>query len=255
MTFLAQGFEVVEELLDSEQLALAREATADLIDLFRRQDPDVLAEGLSIGAITERKPYRNPGVNFERLAFEPYLIGNLMALDHRFFQVFATRKLWSAATHLLDCAESAAVFHFSNLTRKPAHYGPALGWHRDCDNTYFVPTDDRMIRFLLPLQRMTQANGGTALVPKSHLGNSFRSNQPPSEPEPEDIFYPSVNPGAALVVHSKLVHGGAPNRSAQDRDVLVIQFGIAGSSLRFQADETLSLANRDAFLLFIQNSA
>lgn len=54
------------------------------------------------------------------------------------------------------------------------------------------------------------------------------------------LFCPSLEPGDGLAIHSNLWHGGSPNRSEMDRDLIVLQFGVEGSRFDFQAMETMS---------------
>jgi hypothetical protein len=50
-----------------------------------------------------------------------------------------------------------------------------------------------------------------------------------------------------LAIHSKLIHGGGPNRSKRDRDLLAVQFAARRAKLMHSAEEfeTLTLCNRD----------
>lgn len=86
---------------------------------------------------------------------------------------------------------------------------------------------------------MSVSNGGTALVPGSHLARDASS---------EHSVCPEVPAGYGLAIHSALLHGGSPNRSEDARDALVVQFGHRASTLRHYAPETLSLASREVFL-------
>jgi ectoine hydroxylase-related dioxygenase (phytanoyl-CoA dioxygenase family) len=140
--------------------------------------------------------------------------------------LFSAPTLWLWAGKLLDCASEAVVFHLSNLTRKPAGNGPAIVWHRDARNTYCAAADHRTLRFLLPLQPMSAVNGGTEIVAGSHLPGAAQTAD-----DTHLICCPPVSPGDCLALHSEVLHGGAPNRGTSERDVIVIQFGVAGSTL------------------------
>ncbi len=243
MTFATQGFELVDNMLSAAELALARELAAGLIERHRAGDRAVAAAGVSVVAVTSQHPQRNPGVPAGRYGQEPYLIGDLLSLDIRFARIFAAKALWRWTGKFLGCATDEVVFHFSNLTRKPPLNGPAVGWHRDADNTYFASADRRTLRFLLPLQAMSAINGGTEILPGSHLPDAMQARK-------DDCasFCPTVAPGSCLALHSGVLHGGAPNRSTRERDVMVVQFGVSTSELRHRASELLSLSGRDAFV-------
>ncbi len=249
MTFAQQGFAIIDDLLAATELVLARELVAGLIARYRSGDQAVIAESISLASITDRHPQRNPGIVSKQVAREPYIIGNLISLDSRFARIFAAELLWYWASRLLSCSQEAVVFHFSNITRKPSLTGPAISWHRDRDNTYFASSDYRMLRFLLPMQPMSQINGGTEIIAGSHLSDITWTDVEKSE-----ICYPTVNPGSCLVLHAGVLHGGSPNRSTTERDVIVLQFGVATSALRYQADEALSLFDRETFIHFSKNN-
>ena len=187
---------------------------------------------------------RNPGVEPDRWQHEPFIIGDLLALEPGFARLLSLQSIWTCVAELLDCAPDDLLFHFSNLTRKPGAIGPAVGWHRDADNKYFASHDGRTVRVLIPLQSMSAGNGGTAVVPGSHV----HANQ-----SIDTAFCPDVVPGAGLVLHSATLHAGSPSRSEQERDVIVVQFGVRSSNLRCQANETLSLCTREELLAFYRD--
>jgi Phytanoyl-CoA dioxygenase (PhyH) len=250
MTFSRQGFTVISNVLSESELVLARELVAHLVERHRAGDQAVVAESVSVAAITSQYPQRNPGVVSSQVEQEPYIIGNLVSLDPRFAKIFSVEALWVWAGELLGCASEDVVFHFSNVTRKPSFKGPAVGWHRDADNIYFAALDRRTLRFLLPLQPMSKVNGGTEVVAGSHLPDAAAQTVESGSL----VCCPSVVPGSCLVLHSEVLHGGVPNRSSTERDVIVLQFGVATSELRHQGDEVLSLSDRKAFLRFSGSS-
>ena len=239
--FASDGYSVIPELICEQELTFARELVAELVDRYRGGDPTAIAAGVTISDVSRQHPQRNPGIKPDRWKFEPFIIGDLLALEPRFARLLTQESIWTCVGELLECASSDLLFHFCNLTRKPSAVGPAIGWHRDADNKYFASHDGRTLRLLIPLQFMSARNGGTAVVPGSHIQIDARV---------ETALYPDVAPGACLALHSATLHGGSPNRSEQERDVIVIQFGLCSSILRCQADETLSLSTRKDLLAF-----
>ncbi len=233
--FAADGYAVVPGLLTGRQLGLAARLSRDLIERYRAGERLVTRDAISVADVTLRHPERNPGVDAARWEAEPFIIGDLVARDVRFAQVIALPSLWKCTSFLLGCSLQDVVFHHSNLTRKPAGVGPAIGWHRDASNTYFSTTDDKTVRFLLPLQLMSEDNGGTALIPGSH--------EAPQGCSSTDAIFPRVSPGSGLALHSQILHGGYPNRGSENRDVIVLQFGVASSTLAYQGNEILSLCH------------
>lgn len=249
MTFALQGYAVINEMLSEPDLLLARELVARLIERHRRGDPAVITESVSVATVTRQHPQRNPDIDSRQVEDEPFIIGNLVSLDSRFARLFSIDALWSTAAKFLACTPREVVFHFSNITRKPPLKGPAVGWHRDADNTYCASTDHRALRLLLPLQQMSVNNGGTKIVAASHLPGATQTAN-----DENFICNPTVAPRSCLVLHSEVLHGGSPNRSAAERDVIVIQFGVITSELQHRANELLSLSSRESFMNYVADS-
>ncbi|MEF9897543.1 MAG: phytanoyl-CoA dioxygenase family protein [Pseudomonas sp.] len=244
MSFNLNGYAVVPELVTEGDLALARSLVGRLTERYRQGDVAALLAGVSISDAGRRNPQRNPGVDPEQWTQEPFIIGDLLALEPCFARLFSRESIWNCVAKLLDCMPSELLFHFSNLTRKPGMAGPAIGWHRDAQNNYFASEDGRTVRVLIALEHMSTENGGTAVVPRSHMDALAGI---------EDALCPEVSPGSCLVLHSATLHGGTPNRSGRERDVIVMQFGLRSSSLRCQASECMALSSRDELLVFASN--
>jgi ectoine hydroxylase-related dioxygenase (phytanoyl-CoA dioxygenase family) len=245
MQFVHQGFAVIPNLLSTQEIELARMLTNELILRHKTGDQSVLSMAISVASITKQHPQRNPGICVRRWMNEPFIINDLMALDSRFTLLISSKEIWRTASELLSCSLQEVVFHFSNITRKTAGVGPAVGWHRDSTNTYFAAEDDSTIRLLFPLQLMSEANGGTAVLPGSHVLVVHGAS-----PNHAAVVHPSVAPGSCLALHAQVLHGGAPNRSELDRDVIVVQFGIRSSKLQYKANEVMSLCSWREFMEF-----
>ncbi len=239
VTFASHGYGVLPALLCDKELAFARALVSDVVSRYRDGDPAAVSVGVNISDVSQQHPQRNPDVDPDRWKHEPFIIGDLIALDPRFARLLSLQSIWACVAELLECALGEVVFHFCNLTRKPGEIGPAVGWHRDADNRYFASHDGRTIRLLIPLHPMSARNGGTALVPGSHLQTGT---------DIDTAICPHVPAGAGLALHSATLHGSSPNRSAQERDVIVVQFGLRASTLSYQANETLSLSSRKGLL-------
>ena len=242
--YLVHGYQVFNSALSKTWLTQAHAAAASAIQRYREAEPVTHANGVSLGEFAQASPHRNPGVDGSAFLNEPYIIGNLLAADRRFGPLLSEPALWSIAANLLDVELGRVVFHYSNLTRKPAGIGPSVNWHRDGENTYFCPDDDRFLRLLIPLQDMSQENGGTAVMPGSHL-NKIGENKPDSNA----VIHPCLTTGDVLAIHPQLLHGGEPNRSGKERDVLIVQFGVSSAGFRYQEVlETGSLHTLDTFI-------
>lgn len=149
-------------------MAFARTLSNELVGRYRAGEPAVLAGAVNIDEVSRQHPQRSsPGIEAARWKHEPFIIGDLLALEPRFarfLSIPSIPSIWTCAAELLDCAPRDLLFHFCNLTRKPGGIEPAVGWHRDADNRYFASHDARTLRLLVPLQLMSARNGGTAVV-------------------------------------------------------------------------------------------
>ncbi|MDD1015079.1 phytanoyl-CoA dioxygenase family protein [Pseudomonas rubra] len=237
--FTQHGYAVIYDLLDVKLQTLLQQLAQQLVERHRAGEATVLAASVNIASVSQQHPERNPGVQGQDWMLEPFIIGDLMTLEPRFTSVLSAASVWTSVAALLGCETEEVVLHFCNLTRKPQSTGPAVGWHRDADNRYFASRDKRTLRLLIPLQAMSAENAGTAVVPGSHRCQ---------EAAIEHALCPHVPVGAGLALHCEVLHGGAPNRSRLERDVLVIQFGVRSSVLSYQADEAYALADRDALV-------
>ncbi len=212
--------------------SLAQQLANELISRHRLNDHVVQDAGLSIASL---HPDRNPDIQAEQWANQPFILGDLIAMDGRFACILASPLLWEYAAGLLECPLDECRFHFANITRKPAGIGPAINWHRDANNKYIATADRQMIRILVPLQDMSEVNGGTAVLPGSHLQKDSMDFS--------NAICPPVLAGSGLAIHSELLHGGSPNRSQQERDVIIVQFGLQASIFTYKAEEKLSFCN------------
>jgi hypothetical protein len=242
--FSVQGYSIVPEIFDRSEVKALRQLANGLVTRHRSGDPKVLAATLSIAAAYRMQPERNPGIEPAHWEREPFIISDLIALEPGLATLFANERMWHSVAEMLQCSVVDVAFHFCNLTRKPPTAGPAISWHRDAKNTYFTVEDGRTLRLLIPLQSMSASNGGTGVVPGSHLVKSDSI---------DDAIWPTVFAGTGLAIHSATLHGSSPNRSEQERDIIVIQFGWSRSCLRSRAQDVLSLASLDDFHVFAQD--
>jgi ectoine hydroxylase-related dioxygenase (phytanoyl-CoA dioxygenase family) len=245
MQFITEGFCVVPEVLSPHQVEFVRRLSRDLIARHRAGEALVTCNAITVASVTAQHPQRNPGVQASQWECEPFIIGDLLALDLRFGLFLSTHAIWRCVAALLGCSPAEVVFHLSNLTRKPPGVGPAIGWHRDATNSYHAAADGRTVRLLFPLQPMAVGNGGTAVLPGSHVSRVHSAAA-----DLQAAVCPSVLPGAALALHAHVLHGGSPNRSQVDRDVIVLQFGVRSSPLSHKANELLSMCHLEEVMAF-----
>ncbi|MCP3751897.1 hypothetical protein [Pseudomonas sp. SBB6] len=119
--FARDGYAIVPGLLSDSDLLDATRLVNSLVHRHRHGDLGVRIESVSIGEVSRQHPQRNPGVasETEACAAEPYIIGNLAALDHRFACLIGNARIWHNVAMVMARPVSDLVFHFGNITRKP----------------------------------------------------------------------------------------------------------------------------------------
>jgi len=249
MSISTQGFEVFAQSLNGSVLSELKKATEELCARFRLGEKDLLAHSVSIREVMEANPHKNPDVSVDSVENEPFIIGNLCQFDRRFIRGILQPKLWEIAALILQKPVQELVYHFANITRKPAGIGPAISPHRDFPNQFICPGQSNFVRLLIPLEPMCSGNGGTGIEVGSHMiSDQDALNVAMPETGSLDLFYPELEPGDVLAIHPRVIHASPPNRSECDRCVFIVQFGTKGALMRHCDDEALSLLTVDEML-------
>lgn len=145
-----EGFVVVPELFNREDLRAAEEAIEELTERAVN-DPANLAE------VLELEPEAVEGRRVPRRIYNPFLA-------HEGFRSIATHE------KLLGCIEDLIgpdidVQH-SKLNMKPAHVGSVVEWHQDLP--FFPHTNDDLVSTLVYLDEATVENGCLEVMPRMH---------------------------------------------------------------------------------------
>jgi len=156
-----------------------------------------------------------------------FLLGDPCRLDPVFAQGFALPSVVAAAAELLGTSELRC--HFTNATIKAARCGSGIAWHRDALNRYMPTARGAFLRAMVCLDGMDAGNGGTAFRPGSH--------HPAEGTAPVVARCP---PGGIVLIHPRVLHGGAPNLSARARRNLIVQWGRADDPPLGEAHESLT---------------
>lgn len=156
-----------------------------------------------------------------------FLLGDPCRLDPVFAWGFAHPAVVAAATGLLGTAELRC--HFTNATIKSAQRGSGIAWHRDALNRYMPTARGAFLRAMICLDGMEAANGGTAFRPGTQHG---------AEGATEVVA--RCPPGGIVLIHPRVLHGGAPNLSGRSRRNLIVQWGRADDPPLGEARESLT---------------
>jgi len=204
----------------------------------------------NITSLSTLGKHRNPGLRKEGLRGIPFLIGALPVFSEVLKAFILHKPLWDIAKYILDSDD--VVYHFSNVTRKPAHVGPNIIWHRDYPNRYICPYESKnFFRVLIPLEDMSRENGCTEVIPKSHqLSDQEAILKEQYRDFDESRAIPlEIEAGDVAIIHPKLLHGGRENRSALERNLVVIQFGRKKDTFLYWHEELFTGLTREEILV------
>ena len=232
MAFPDPGFQYFPRVVSASELAALLAEVEELCAQARR------GELANVFPLSGLKPHRNPGVTLDEMGREPFLLTALPEISLVFVRILAQENLWALAAGLLETDD--VVYHFSNLTRKPARIGPNLTWHRDYPNKYICPAASRhFFRLLIPLEKMDAENGCTLVIPQSHHVSDEQAVQEDMRPafDLATAVPLTAQAGEAFAIHPKVIHGGTENRSARNRNLLVIQFAARTSAHLYWCEE------------------
>lgn len=93
--------------------------------------------------------------------------------------------------------------------------------HRDM-NIYPIanPSPPFTVATMWAISDFTRQNGGTRLVPGSHLWSNDRV------PEPHEIVATEMTPGSVLIYTGNVIHGGGANRSDHPRTGVALHYSL-----------------------------
>ncbi len=126
-------------------------------------------------------------------------------------------------------------FDTAKLNLKSAGFGAPVEWHQDW--AFYPHTNDDLAAVGVMMDDMELENGPLMIIPGSHRGPVFDHHDEGKfcgamDPARREVDYRSAVPltgraGAITIHHVRAVHGSAPNTSARDRRLLLMQFRAA----------------------------
>lgn len=133
---------------------------------------------------------------------------------------------------LTDLIGPGVRLRTSKLNTKLAGYGSAVEWHQDW--AFYPHTNDDLLAVGVLLDDMDETNGPLCVLPKSHRGavHNHHANGyfcGAIDPIASSVDFSTAVPltgkaGSMTFHHVRMVHGSAPNRSAQSRNLLLFEF-------------------------------
>ena len=126
-------------------------------------------------------------------------------------------------------------FDTAKLNLKSAGFGAAVEWHQDW--AFYPHTNDDLAAVGISMDDMEMENGPLLVIPGSHKGPVHDHHAEgrfcgAMDPGKREVDYGAAVPltgkaGSITVHHVRAVHGSAPNTSARDRRLLLLQFRAA----------------------------
>jgi len=108
---------------------------------------------------------------------------------------------------------------------KPARVGREKPWHQD--SVYWPWQPMNLVSAMTALDDAGADNGGMQVIPRTHtkeLQHYGKELQVDIGALQDQTAYVPLRRGDTLLFHSLLLHGSEPNRSDQDRRVLIISY-------------------------------
>ncbi|NND89929.1 MAG: phytanoyl-CoA dioxygenase family protein [Granulosicoccus sp.] len=217
-SYRKDGYLVLEDVLEPEQLATLRAITEEFIERSRlhTHSDDVF----------DLDPAHSAG--------NPRL--SRIKLPHKqhpaFWKIVRSERVCSVLTSLLG---ADVRLHNSKLNTKPPGGGAAVEWHQDW--AFYPHTNDDLLAVGIMLDDVTLDNGPLMVIPGSHCGEVLQHTA-------NGVFSGAIDPhdpafdvdravaltgraGSMSVHHVRTLHGSAPNLSDRPRMLLFYECGAA----------------------------
>jgi ectoine hydroxylase-related dioxygenase (phytanoyl-CoA dioxygenase family) len=217
--FEQQGYLLVENAVSAEQLAALRKQFADWLEDSRGHD-EAYGETVDGRARFDLEP----GHSAEKPALRR--INAPTDISEDYYRVMRDSRMTDCVAELIG---PGIKYHHSKVNSKLPGAATAVKWHQDFP---FTPhSNDDLITALLMVDEVTDENGPLQVVPGSHKGEIY------------DLWHDGVFTGAVddevtryclehavtctgkagslCLMHTRLLHGSAPNLSSQPRTLFI----------------------------------
>ena len=210
------GYLMVEDVVDPEQLAKLQAITAEMIEESRSVTESDARYDLDKGHSAE-----NPRLTRIKLPHKqnPY-----------YWEILTKSRVTEVLNDLLG---PDTIINTSKLNTKAPGGGAAVEWHQDW--AFYPHTNDDLLAFGLMLADVDEANGPLMVIPGSHKGpvlshhvnGVFAGAVSPEDPDFDmgKAVTLTGKAGSMTVHHVRLLHGSAPNMS--DRNRLILFYELA----------------------------
>ncbi len=227
-TFWREGFVLLPEAVLAEDLAALQQTVVDWVEESRRHTGPW-------GTTMDGRPRFDvePGHSADQPALRRVASPQEVCVAH--LRVMRDSPLVDAAAQLVG--PNLAVNNVKLNTKQPGA-GTKVGFHQDF--AYEAHSNDDMLAVLLFLDEVTPENGPPEMVPGSHIGpihdhwhdgvfTGTISDEVLGDLAPPVLCHGPA--GTACLMHTRLVHGSAPNLSDQPRTLSIFSYRSEDSHL------------------------
>lgn len=212
------GYLLVENAVDADQLARLRALTNGFIDASR-----AISESNDIYDLDKGHGPDTPRLTRIKLPHKQ---------DPYYWDILRKSRLTEVLNDLLG---PDTVLQTSKLNTKAPGGGAAVEWHQDW--AFYPHTNDSMLAFGLMLEDVGPENGPLMVVPGTHRGpvlghhanGVFCGAIDPADPlfDRDRIVTLTGRAGDMTVHHVRTLHGSAPNMSDRNRLILFYECSAA----------------------------
>ena len=226
--FWRTGVLVAEDAVDSGQLAGLREVLAEWIEESRSHDApfgEPTADGRARFDLAPEHTTEAPALR---------RVNNPSEIDGTYMEVMRDSAMTGMVAALIG---PDVKHHHCKINLKLPGTHTEVRYHQDF--AYTPHTNDDVVTALLMLDDMTLENGCLMVVPGSHRGPMYSLFDGERftgfiAPDEERMLREGEEPvlgraGSVCLMHTRLAHGSAPNRSASPRGLYICVYSAADS--------------------------
>jgi ectoine hydroxylase-related dioxygenase (phytanoyl-CoA dioxygenase family) len=217
--YRTQGWLVVEDVLDAQELAALRRSVEAMQEGAR---------GLTTHTeIYDLEPSHRPDAPRVRRIKVPH------RHNPAFMEMARHPRLLATLKRLLGT--EAVRLHGSKINMKAPHGGAPVEWHQDW--AFYPHTNDDLLAVGVMLEDCTVENGAMLMIPGTHKGEVFDHHADgyfcgAMDLETAALDFASAVPctgraGSMSFHHVRTVHGSAENLSSRPRTLLLYEFAAA----------------------------
>ena len=209
------GYVVVPSMFNSDEVALLRNTTNDIIESARGKSQSDAIHDLE----DSHDPKGSPRVRRIKDPVQQFGVYDALARNE---------KLLSVVRTLLG---NDVRFHSSKINIKSVEYGAAVEWHQDW--VFYPHTNDDLLAVGIAIDPMTMENGCLMMIPGSHRDPIYDHHHrdgyfvgavQEKNFSLKDAVPITLDAGGISIHHVRTLHGSESNTSDHSRRLLLTQY-------------------------------